>query len=114
MRNLNFYQNCSQALPKIGIITSIVELSKHDFIYAFRGIKSGDSVSLVLDSSRSWDKSSIAVYYREKKLGYLAKGINAIIQRAFQKSNRVEAVIQKNESVCINTFESIDLLINIH
>ena len=114
MRNLNFYQNYPQALPKIGIITSIVELSKHDFIYVFRGIKSGDSVSLVLDSSRSWDKSSIAVYYREKKLGYLSKGINAIIQRAFQKSNRVEAVIQKNESVCINTFESIDLLINIH
>ncbi|MBG16368.1 MAG: hypothetical protein CL853_08465 [Crocinitomicaceae bacterium] len=114
MRNLNFHQYNPQPLPKLGIITTLIELSKHDFIYVLRKIKNGDPVSFVLDSSRFWDSASIAVYYKGYKLGYLAKGINTIVKKALSKNNHIEAVIQKNNFKGVNSFESIDLMIKIH
>ncbi len=101
-------------LPRLGILTSIVELSRHDFIYVLSKINNGDKVSFVHDSSRCWDVTSIAVYYKGYKLGYLSNGINTIVKKALSNNSYIEAVIQINNSTTGHCFKAVDLMIKIH
>ena len=114
MRNIKFENHTINKLPKLGIITSIDELSSHEFIYIKNKLKSGDEITFIEDASKSWDKKAIAVYFKGYKLGYLTDGIKSMVKRALLNNSYSRGTIQfnsKNKSSCFNT---IDLLIEIH
>ena len=114
MRNIRFENHTINKLPKLGIITSIDELSSHEFIYIKNKLKSGDEITFIEDASKPWDKKAIAVYFKGYKLGYLTAGIKSMVKRALLNNSYSRGTIHfnsKNKSSCFNT---IDLLIEIH
>jgi len=113
MRNLKFDFQKQKMLPKLGINTSIAELSSYDFIYIKNKISSGSEIHFVEDFSRFWDSSSIAVFYKGYKLGYLTKGINHIVKKAIQKEVSFKGKIEFNKK-SNGLFSGVDLLIEIH
>ena len=114
MRNINFENQQINRLPKLGIITSIEELSSHDFIYIKNKIKSGDEITFVEDASRLWDKQAIAVYFKGYKLGYLSSGIRSMLKRAFLNKSYSRGIIQFNSKTKAICFNEVDLFIEIH
>ena len=64
------------------------------------------------DKSRFWEENSLAVYYKEFKLGYLNSSINKVVQKMINKYGEVK-VILKNKPKGHNPFEGIDILIQI-
>ena len=114
MRNIKFNNQEKNRLPKLGIITSIDELSSHDFIYIKNKIKSGDEITFVEDASRLWDKKEIAVYFKGYKLGYLSNGIRAMMKRAFLNKSYSRGIIQFNSKTKVSCFNAVDLFIEIH
>lgn len=113
MRNLKFDFQKPNMLPKLGINTSIAELSSYDFIYIKNKIFSGAEIHFVEDFSRFWDSSSIAVFYKGYKLGYLTKGISNIVKKAIQKEVSFKGKIEFNKK-SNGLFSGVDLIIEIH
>ena len=71
MKTLAISKNISFILPKMGIMTHLVELSRHDYIYVKDNLMNNDILQIESDKSRFWEENSLAVYYKEFKLGYL-------------------------------------------
>jgi hypothetical protein len=114
MRNIKFDNQTISNLPKLGIITSIVELSSHDFIYIKNKLKSGDEITFIEDGFRSWDPKAIAVYFKGYKLGYLSFAIKNLVKKACLNNGYSKGVIQINSKNNAGVFNNIDLLIEIH
>lgn len=112
MKTLAISKNIEVILPKMGIMTHLVELTRHDYIYVKDQIKINDILSIEVDKSRFWEENSLAVFYKEFKLGYLNSSINKVVHKMINKYGFVK-VILKNKPRGQNPFEGIDVLIQI-
>ena len=80
--------------------------------YIKENLKTNDILHIESDKSRFWEENSLAVYYKEFKLGYLNSSINKVVQKMINKHGEVK-VILKNKPKGHNPFEGIDILIQI-
>ena len=112
MKTLAISKNISFILPKMGIMTHLVELSRHDYIYIKDNLKNNDILQIESDNSKFWEKNSLAIYYKDFKLGYLNSSISKVVQKMINKYGNVR-VILKNKPKGHNPFEGIDVLIQI-
>ena len=112
MKTFAISKNISFILPKMGIMTHLVELSRHDYIYVKDNLKNNDILQIEFDKSRFWEENSLAVYYKDFKLGYLNCSISKVVQKMINKYGDVK-VILKNKPKVYNPFEGIDVLIQI-
>ena len=112
MKTLAISKNIAFILPKMGIMTHLVELTRHDYIYIKENLKTNDILHIESDKSRFWEENSLAVYYKEFKLGYLNSSINKVVQKMINKYGEVK-VILKNKPKGHNPFEGVDILIQI-
>jgi hypothetical protein len=112
MKTLALTQNSEILLPKMGIMTNLVELSRHDYIYIKDGLKTNDQLSIEQDSTRFWNKDALAVFYKGFKLGYLNASIGKIVNKLINRFGGVEVSI-KSIPKSSNPFEGMDILIQI-
>ena len=112
MKTLAISNNIEVILPKMGIMTHLVELTRHDYIYIKDQLKINDILFIKEDKSRFWDENSLAVFYKDFKLGYLNSSINKVVHKMINKYGFVK-VILKNKPLGRNPFEGIDVLIQI-
>ena len=112
MKTLAISKNTSFLLPKMGIMTNLIELTRHDYIYIKDNLKNNDILHIESDKSRFWEEISLAVYYKDFKLGYLNSSISKVVQKMINKCGDVK-VILKNKPKGYNPFEGIDVLIQI-
>ena len=75
-------------------------------------MKINDILFIEEDKSRFWDENSLAVFYKDFKLGYLNSSINKVVHKMINKYGFVK-VILKNKPLGRNPFEGIDVLIQI-
>ena len=68
MKTLAISNNIEVILPKMGIMTHLVELTRHDYIYIKDQLKINDILFIEEDKSRFWDENSLAVFYKDFKL----------------------------------------------
>jgi hypothetical protein len=112
MKSLALTKNTEILLPKMGIMTNLVELSRHDYIYIKDALKINEKLSLEQDSTRFWNKDALAVFYKGFKLGYLNVSISKMVNKLINRFGGVEVSIKsipKNS----NPFEGMDIIIQI-
>ena len=113
MRSLSFTPT-NQALPKMGILTQVLELTRYDYIYLQNRLHNGIKLSLIEDKSRIWDPSAIAVYYKGYKLGYLGQNINKIIKKILEQDTSLDIKVRSFDKINRKGFHDLDILISIH
>jgi hypothetical protein len=112
MKTLAISENLEVILPKMGIMTHIVELTRHDYIYVKDSLKINDLLSIESDKSRFWEENSLAIYHKGFKLGYLNNSINKVVQKMINRFGYVRVVL-KNKPKGNNPFDGLDVLIEI-
>ena len=113
MRNLKIEQYQVSTLPLMGILTHITELSRYNYIYVQHLMKEGDNLRIQRDYKRTWDNHSLAVYYREYKLGYLSNAINKIISKHFELQQEIKIVVKEGSFRANKTNMNLDVIIKI-
>lgn len=99
-------------LPKMGILTHLVELTRYDYIYIKDRIRVNDVLSIEIDHGRHWQKNALAVFHKEFKLGYLNASISKVVFKLVQRYGEVNVII-KNLPQSSNPFDGMDVLIQI-
>ena len=112
MRTLALSNNQEMILPKMGIMTHLVELTKSDYIYIKDKLKTDDILTLEIDKSRFWEKDALAVFYKGFKLGYLNSSISKIVNKLIIRFGGVRVAV-KNKPLSSNPFSGIDIIIQI-
>jgi len=79
MRKLNIIKHLQPAIPSLGILTSVEQLSSFDMIYIYHHLKVGSFLELKKEESHFLDKNAIQVYFKGFKLGYLSQKISSIV-----------------------------------
>ena len=59
MKTLAISKNIAFILPKMGIMTHLVELTRHDYIYIKENLKTNDILHIESDKSRFWEENSL-------------------------------------------------------
>ena len=112
MKALAISDSIEVLLPKMGIMTHLVELTRHDYIYVKVQININEVLSIKADKSRFWEENSLAIYYQGFNLGDLNNSINKVVQKMINKFGYVQ-VILKNKPKGNNPFDGLDVLIEI-
>ena len=112
MRTLALSNNKEMILPKMGIMTHLVELAKYDYIYVKDNLKTDDILTLEIDKSRLWEKDALAVFYKGFKLGYLNTSISKIVNKLIVRFGGVKVAV-KNIPMNSNPFSGLDIIIQI-
>jgi len=112
MNTIALTDKSKMALPKMGIMTHIVELSRHDYIYVKGHIKINDQLIIKEDCSRFWDPCALVLYYKGFKLGYLNNSINKVVHKILNRFGEVQIEV-KNISSKNQPFDGVDVLIKI-
>ncbi len=99
-------------LPKMGILTNILHLSRYDYIYVKNILKENDFLTVQLETNRVWTNGNLAVFYNGYKLGYLNSGIGKVVLRLIEKFGDVKVIVKKIPKKS-NPFSGIDILIQI-
>ncbi len=99
-------------LPKMGIMTNLVELSRHDFIYIKDLLKGDDILYIEKDQNRFWNKEALAVFYKGFKLGYLNASIGKVVERLINKFGDIHVSV-KNLPKSSTPFSGMDILIQV-
>lgn len=112
MKTLALSNNQEMILPKMGIMTHLVELTRYDYIYIKDNLKTDDILTIEIDKSRFWDKDALAVFYKGFKLGYLNSSISKIVNKLIIRFGGVKVAI-KNKPLNSNPFCGLDIIIQI-
>jgi hypothetical protein len=112
MRTLALSNNQEMILPKMGIMTHLVELTRYDYIYIKNNLKTDDILTLEIDKSRFWEKDALAVFYKGFKLGYLNSSISKIVNKLIVRFGGVNVAV-KNTPLNSNPFSGLDIIIQI-
>ena len=112
MRTLALSNNQEIILPKMGIMTHLVELTRYDYIYIKDNLKTNDILTIEIDKSRFWDKDALAVFYKGFKLGYLNSSISKIVNKLIIRFGGVKVAV-KNIPLNSNPFNGLDIIIQI-
>ena len=111
MNTLSITSYPKQELPKLGVLTQLVELSKHDYIYIKDKINPGIELEIVKDKTRKWDLQAVAVFYKGFKLGYLSQSINRTINKMIFNYGDVKIKVKSVNKK--DVFKGLDVLIEI-
>lgn len=113
MEQLSILSKAPLSLPKLGILTQVLELTRYDYIYIKSKLYSGLELSIIEDNRRTWDKAALAVYYKGYKLGYLSQNINQTIKNNLARGNLLKIVVRELNKNKIQQLRGIDVLITI-
>ena len=113
MKTLAISNENKIGLPKMGIMTHLVELTKHDYIYIKESINQEDVLRIEMDKKRCWDQNAIAVFYKGYKLGYLNNSMSLMINKLINRCYDFNVII-KNKPSNLNPFDGMDILIQIN
>ena len=113
MKTLAISNESKIGLPKMGIMTHLVELTRYDYIYIKDSLKEDDILDIKFDKNRSWDKNSISIFYKGYKLGYLNNSMSVIVKKLINRCYELKVII-KNKPSSSNPFDSMDVLIQIN
>ncbi|MBF37065.1 MAG: hypothetical protein CL836_06505 [Crocinitomicaceae bacterium] len=112
MKTLALSSTENIVLPKMGIMTQLIELSRHDYIYVKNHLNENTPLIIELDKSRYWDENALAVFYKGFKLGYLNQTISKVVKKLMTKYGGVSAIL-KHKTTAKMPFDGIDILIKI-
>ena len=112
MKTLAISNKNQVILPKMGIMTNVVELSRHDFIYVKNLLKANDTLYIDKDQNRFWNENALAVFYKGFKLGYLNDSIGKVVIRLINKFENLHITV-KNLPKSANAFSGMDILIQV-
>ncbi|MDG2343894.1 MAG: hypothetical protein P8L23_04890 [Flavobacteriales bacterium] len=111
MNTLSITTYPKQELPKLGVLTQLVELSRHDYIYIKEKLKPGIELEIAKDNSRIWDSQALAVFYKGFKLGYLSQSINRTVNRMIFNFGDVKIKVKSVHKT--DLFKGLDVLIEL-
>ena len=111
MNTLSITSYPKQELPKLGVLTQLVELSRHDYIYIKEKLKPGTELEIAKDNSRIWDSQALAVFYKGFKLGYLSQSINRTVNRMIFNFGDVKVKVKSAHKT--DLFKGLDVLIEL-
>ena len=111
MNTLSINAYPKQELPKLGVLTQLVELSRHDYIYIKEKLKPGTELEIAKDKSRIWDSQALAVYYKGFKLGYLNQSINRTVNRMIFNFGDIKIKVKSVHKT--DLFKGLDVLIEL-
>ena len=111
MNTLSINTYPKQELPKLGVLTQLVELSRHDYIYIKEKLKPGTELEIDKDKSRIWDSQALAVYYNGFKLGYLNQSINRTVNRMIFNFGDIKIKVKSVHKT--DLFKGLDVLIEL-
>ena len=111
MNTLSINTYPKQELPKLGVLTQLVELSRHDYIYIKEKLKPGTELEIDKDKSRIWDSQALAVYYKGFKLGYLSQPINRTVSRMIFNFGDIKIKVKSVHKT--DLFKGLDVLIEL-
>ena len=111
MNTLSINTYPKQELPKLGVLTQLVELSRHDYIYIKEKLKPGIELEIAKDKSRIWDSQALAVYYKGFKLGYLSQSINRTVNRMIFNFGDIKIKVKSAHKT--DLFKGLDVLIEL-
>jgi hypothetical protein len=111
MNTLTITSYPKQELPKLGVLTQLVELSRHDYIYIKDKLKPGLELEIAKDRSRTWDLQAIAVFYKGFKLGYLSQSINRTVNKMIFNYGDVKIKVKSVHKT--DLFKGLDVLIEL-
>ncbi len=100
------------ALPKMGIMTQITELSRHDYIYIKHLLNENTPLIISEDKSRYWDKNALAIFYKNFKIGYLNPSIAKLVKKIMVKYGGITVELKHKSSNSL-PFESVDIILKI-
>ena len=99
-------------LPKMGILTNILELSRYDYIYVKNILKENDFLTVQFEKNTIWANGNLPVFYNGYKLGHLNSGIGKVVLRLIKKFGDVKVIVKKMPKKS-NPFSGIDILIQV-
>ena len=111
MKTLALSSTENIVLPKMGIMTQLIELSRHDYIYVKHHLHENTPLVIELDKSRYWDENALAVFYKGFKLGYLNQS-SKVVKKLMTKYGGVSAILKHKTSNSL-PFDGLDILIKI-
>jgi len=94
MRQLNIIPPLTEALPSLGILTNVIELTYYDMIYIYHRLKHGSRIELRREYNHIFDKNAVEVYFEGFKLGYISLKVNSIVAKQMDKGNTVLARVK--------------------
>lgn len=111
MNTLTITKTYKNELPKLGVLTQLCELSRHDYIYVKDTITNGIELQMEKDKTRFWDSEAIAVFYKGYKLGYLSQSINKTVNRMIFNYGDIKIKVKSVPKK--DLFNGLDILIEI-
>jgi hypothetical protein len=94
MRQLNITPPLAEALPNIGLLTNVVELTYYDMIYIYHRLKHKSRIELRREHNHIFDKNAVEVYFEGFKLGYISLKVNSIVAKQMDRGNTVLARVK--------------------
>lgn len=108
MRQLNIPSPTPEALPNLGLLTNVVELTYFDMIYIFHKLKDKSRIQLKREQNHIFDKNAVEVYFEGFKIGYISPKVNAIVAKQMDRGNKVLArvrSIKKNKNTPLGNLD---------
>ena len=94
MRQLNITPPLVDALPNLGLLTNVVELTYYDMIYIYHKLKDKSRIELRREHSHIFDKNAVEVYFEGFKVGYISLKVNSIVAKQMDRGNTVLARVK--------------------
>jgi len=94
MRQLNIISPLTEALPNLGLLTNVVELTYYDMIYIYHRLKHKSRIELRREHNHIFDKNAVEVYFEGFKLGYISLKVNSIVAKKMDRGNTVLARVK--------------------
>ena len=109
MRQLNIIQPLAGALPNLGLLTNVVELTYYDMIYIYHRLKHKSRIELRREHNHIFDKNAVEVYFEGFKLGYISLKVNSIVAKQMDIGNTVLARVKGVKRYKNNQLSGLDI-----
>ena len=109
MRQLNPISPFAKALPNLGLLTSVVELTYFDMIYVFHRLKHGSRIELRREYNHIFDENAVEVYFEGFKLGYISLKVNSIVSKQMDRGNIIIARVKSMKKYHNNPLRNLDI-----
>ena len=109
MRQLNIIQPLAGALPNLGLLTNVVELTYYDMIYIYHRLKHKSRIELRREHNHIFDKNAVEVYFEGFKLGYISLKVNSIVAKQMDRGNTVLARVKSVKKYKNTSLSGLDI-----
>ena len=109
MRELNIIPPLTGALPNLGLLTNVVELTYYDMIYIYHRLKHKSRIELRREHNHIFDKNAVEVYFEGFKLGYISLKVNSIVAKQMDRGNTVLARVKSVKKYKNTSLSGLDI-----